>query len=201
MNTLSEALCLYGISAGTGYQRDPSGFEPSVFFNDRERKLVISALTEAEERTSRYYCIPPRHWQRLQYDLITGKDLGWEPLPETALARVQRVAQINARRRVPADFFRIQLNDPSILSAAKRENLVPDIYPFLVYIITHEMVHLVRLGTILDGAESPPSPAEVEEDRVERISRQILSRSGCEYFKPVFEKFRLPAIASFGSSS
>lgn len=170
-----------------------------LFFSDSERRLVISALTEAEERTSGYYCIPPRHWQRLQYDLITGKDLGWDPLPETALARVQRVAQINARRRVPADFFRIQLNDPTILSAAKRENLEPNIYPFLVYIITHEMVHLVRLSAILDGADNGPSSAEVEEERVERISRQILSRSGCEHFKPVFERFRLPAFANFES--
>lgn len=172
-----------------------------LFFSDSERRLVISALTEAEERTSGYYCIPPRHWQRLQYDLITGKDLGWEPLPETALAKVQRIAQISARRRVPADFFRIQLNDPSILSAAKRENLQPDIYPFLAHIITHEMVHLVRLCAILDSADNPPSAAEVEEERVERISRQILSRSGCDHFKPVFERFRLPVPANLESSS
>ena len=167
-----------------------------LFFSDSERRLVISAQGEAEERTSGYYCIPPRHWQRLQYDLITGKDLGWEPLPDTALAKVQRVAQINVRRPVPADFFRIQLNDPTILSAAKREKLEPDIYPFLVYIITHEMVHLVRLSSILDRDDHPPSGADVEEERVERISRQILSRTGCEHFKPVFERFRLPALAS-----
>ena len=171
-----------------------------LFFSDSERRLVISALGEAEERTSGYYCIPPRHWQRLQYDLITGKDLGWEPLPHTALAKVQRVAQINARRRVPADYFRIQLNDPSILSAAKREKLEPDIYPFLVYIITHEMVHLVRLSSILDGDDNSPSGAEVEEERVDRISRQILSRTGCEHFRPVFEKFRLPFFANLESN-
>lgn len=179
-------------------QHDVSPPDPCVFFTENQRKLVISALMEAEERTSGYYCIPPRHWQQLRYDLITGKDLGWEPLPETALARVQRIEQINARRRVPLEFFRIQLNDPSILNAAKRENLEPNIYPFLVYILTHEMVHLVRLSTILDGAEDSPSSAELEEDRVERVSRQILSRTGSEYFKPVLERFRLPAIADFG---
>ena len=186
--------------AGAGYhQCDVSASDRCVFFTDSQRKLVVSALAEAEERTSGYYCIPPRHWQRLRYDLITGADLGWEPLPEMALARVQQVGQINAGKRAPLDFFRIQLNDPSILNAARREKLELNIYPFLVYIITHEMVHLVRLATILDSAQNPPCSAEVEEERVERISRQILSRIGGEYFKPVFERFRLPAFADCGS--
>jgi hypothetical protein len=36
------------------------------------------------------------------------------------------------------DFYRIQLNDPTILTAAERENLASNLYPFFVYILTQE---------------------------------------------------------------
>jgi hypothetical protein len=162
----------------------------SVCFDENQRKLVIHALSEAEDRTSGYYCIPPRHWQHLRYDLITRSDLAWTPLPELALAKVQRIEQVNVMQRRQLEFFRIQLNDPRILGAAKRDRLEPILYPFLVYILTHEMVHLVRLSTILDETEEQPFSAELEEERVERISRQILSQAGSDFFKPVFDRFR-----------
>jgi hypothetical protein len=161
-------------------------------FSQTHRKILARAIDEAEIRTAGYYCIPPRGWQCLRYDLITRSDYEWEPIPESALARIQQLQQVSARRRECADFFRIQLNDVSILSAARRENLESDLYPFFVYILTHEMVHMVRLGTILNDKELLRSEVESEENRVDRISRQILSASGC--YSPVLEKFREPCL-------
>jgi hypothetical protein len=167
----------------------------TAVFSRVHREMLVKAIDEAETHTAGYYCIPPRGWQRLSYDLITRMDREWEPIPESALARIQQLQRINARRREHADFFRIQLNDPSILNAARRENLEPDLYPFFVYILTHEMVHMVRLGTILDGAElRQHGGRESEEDRVDRISRQILLKARSGSFSPVFEKFRRPCL-------
>ena len=88
----------------------------------------------------------------------------------------------------PFDFYRIELNDRSILAAAKRENLLRDLHPFLVYILTHEMVHMVRLSSILDSrAETLPHTDESEEERVQGISRRILA--GSSNFHPVLERF------------
>ena len=33
--------------------------------------------------------------------------------------------------------------------------MLRDLYPFLVYILTHEMVHMVRLSSILDTDPKP----------------------------------------------
>jgi hypothetical protein len=156
--------------------------------------LVFDALHEAEEHASRYYCIPPRQWQRLPYDLITRRDCEWLPVPETVLARLQRLERIS-RRRPALDFYRIQLNDPSILNAARRNGLESEIYPFLVYILTHEMVHLVRLGTIIESEKDLLPCFEAEETRVDRISRQILTGTPSERFRPVLEKFSLPCFS------
>ena len=148
-------------------------------------------MNEAEERTIRYYCIPPHRWQQLRYDLVTRRDCEWEPLPDAALAQVQRVHHVRPSGKVACDFYRIQLNDPSILIAARRENLEPDLFPFLVYILTHEMVHLVRLSTILpDDREIQLSPAE-EESRVHNVAYRILSSAPDRQMGPILSKFCL----------
>jgi hypothetical protein len=167
-----------------------------VQFSTKQRDLAIRALDEAEERTSRYYCIPPYQWQDLPYDLLTRQDAEWEPLPAAVLAQVQRLEKLNPRRAASFDFYRIQLNDPSILTAATRENLAADLYQFLVYILTHELVHLVRLGKIIGHDRDLPGCVETEESRVHHISRQILSGVGYDAFHPILDKFCLPGPAA-----
>jgi len=154
-------------------------------FSAPQRSLIFRALDEAEERTTGYYCIPPFRWEQLRFDLLTQTDHGWEPLPESMLARVRCLQRIHANR--PFDFYRIELNDRSILTAAFRESLTKDLYPFFVYILTHEMVHLVRLSSILDNWDTALTPLdESEEHRVQGISRRILTGSN---FKPVLDRF------------
>jgi hypothetical protein len=157
-------------------------------FSTPQRSLIFRALDEAEQRTTRYYCIPPFRWQRLRYDLLTRADSEWEPLPGPVFARTRCLESVNRRRAW--DFYRIELNDGSILAAAEREYLLsdPDLYPFIVYILTHEMVHLVRLSTILDSAINIEFPfVESEEHRVQSISRCILK--GSSNFLPVLNRF------------
>ncbi len=154
-------------------------------FSTPQRSLIFQAMDEAEERTSGYYCIPPFRWEQLHFDLLTQADHGWEPLPEPTLARVRCLQRVNRNRAF--DFYRIELNDRSILEAAHREELTTNLYPFFVYILTHEMVHMVRLSSILDEPETRAFCNETEEKRVQRISRGILE--GSLHFKPVLDKF------------
>ena len=161
-------------------------------FSAPQRTLVFEALNEAEERTTGYYCIPPFRWEQLHYDLLTREDHGWEPLPDPMLARVRHLRRTGIRS--PFDFYRIELNDHGILTAAERENLLhcSGLYPFLVYILTHEMVHLVRLSTILSERTGAMIPCnETEEHRVQDISRRILARYSD--LLPKLEKFCSPS--------
>ena len=155
-------------------------------FSPPQRSLLLQALDEAEERTTGYYCIPPFRWEKLRYDLLTRADHGWEPLPDPMLARVRCLQRIDKNR--PFDFYRIELDDKSILEAADRESLTNRLYPFFVYILTHEMVHMVRLSSILEkGPDTPNSCDESEESRVRKISRRILT--GSSDFQPVLDRF------------
>jgi hypothetical protein len=157
-------------------------------FTNPQRSLVYEALNEAEERIAGYYCIPPFRWENLHYDLLTREDHGWEPLPDLMLARVRHLQRSNPNK--PFNFYRIELNDDSILTAAEREDLLNDkhLYPFFVYIITHEMVHMVRLSSILEQGPDTVAPEdEFEEERVQGISRRILECSSS--YLPVLNRF------------
>ncbi len=142
-------------------------------------------MGEAENRTLRYYCIPPHRWERLQYDLLTRQDGEWEPLPDSALARVQRLYHVRPAKS-QFDFFRIQLNDPGILNVVHRENLHADLYPLLLYILTHEMVHMVRLSTILP---EEPESREAEENRVQGVAFRILANTPYHRLRPILARF------------
>jgi hypothetical protein len=163
-----------------------------VQFSREQRSLVHRAADEAEHHTSSYYCFPPHRWQMLQYDLLTRQDHEWEPLPESILARVQQIEAVRRRRH---RFYRIQLNDAGILQAVERENLSAEMYPFLVYIITHELVHLVRLSSIVDDPRRLEAAPEYEEARVQQIARQVLSGHGRRTFDNVLERFCVPQVA------
>jgi hypothetical protein len=155
-------------------------------FSAPQRSLVFLAMEEAEERTAGYYCIPPFRWEKLRYDLLTSRDCEWEPLPRSMLARVRCLERVDSRRTF--DFYRIELNDGTILEAAEREKLAKNLYPFFVYILTHEMVHMVRLSSILkNGPYTLEFSDESEEYRVQDISRRILT--GSSAFHTVLEKF------------
>lgn len=148
--------------------------------------MVFQALDEAEKRTTGYYCIPPFRWEKFRYDLLTQVDHEWEPLPDSMLARTRLFQRVDCRR--PFDFYRIELNDKGILAAAERENLIENLYLLFVYVLTHEMVHLVRLSTIVDTWTKTLAPFdELEESRVQSISRQILTPSGA--YHPVLDRF------------
>jgi hypothetical protein len=160
-----------------------------VQFSRRQRNLAIQAMDEAEEHTTRYYCIPRFRWDNLRYDLLTRRDREWEPLPDSALARIQRYDHVRPARNRTHDFYRIQLNDPSILLAARRENLERHLYPFLVYILTHEMVHLVRLSSILADEPATRQSQEAEEARVRGVAHCILNGSSDSRLRPVLSAF------------
>lgn len=160
--------------------------------------MAFRALDEAEERTAGYYCIPPFRWEQFHYDLLTQVDHEWEPLPDPILARTRLFQRIDCRR--PFDFYRIELNDRSILAAAERENLIENLYPLFVYVLTHEMVHLVRLSSIVDNWTKTLAPFdESEESRVQSISRRILAPSGA--YHPVLDRFCGTSTPSLKPSS
>ncbi|MGA2263981.1 MAG: hypothetical protein ABSH28_21430, partial [Acidobacteriota bacterium] len=73
------------------------------------------------------------------------------------------------------------------------------LYLFLVYILTHEMVHLVRLSTILPNDREIRLFPEAEESRVQKVAYRILSNAPDRRLGPILSRF-CPADALVGPS-
>ena len=62
--------------------------------------------------------------------------------------------------------------------------------PLLLYVLTHELIHVVRFGTLLQRIDLPVDQRVREEARVDRTTHRILRRLGDPGMRPVLDNFR-----------
>jgi len=166
-------------------------------FDASQRRQVRRAAARAESLTAGFYCIPGREWPRFPYDIST---LAYGPGPEAPVfADVVRMVPDGAgdavapaldaakERRAKREHYRIRLRDDEILSAVDdRTDL--RLFPLLLYVLTHELIHVVRFesGTALAPYDAPdPEARSVEESRVHAITRQVLRPAGTPWLRRV----------------
>jgi len=84
------------------------------------------------------------------------------------------------------DFYKICLQDHAILAAL---NGMPELSlsPFSLYIITHELIHIVRFCKFLQNFDASPEERLIEEGRVHASTHDILSALPITGMQPVFE--------------
>ena len=72
------------------------------------------------------------------------------------------------------DFYRVCLQDHNILKTLKNGHDLR-LFPLLLYIVTHELVHIVRFSQFLALFETPEEHKHEEERRVHRLTQNILA--------------------------
>ena len=115
-------------------------------FSFSDQKYINEAVTISEELVSNYYKMSSSEWLRGKYEIKTAKDLSRHESVSGPLAQVVKYEGKRKNTSLSSytyNFYTICLQDNTILKAVKEdENLF--LYPFLVYILTHELVHIVR---------------------------------------------------------
>jgi hypothetical protein len=164
-------------------------------FDTGELDLVRRTAVDAHRLTSSFYGVTPREWQALPYDIVTAADEG-EPaldrLPDDVLASVVRV---DLPRR-PGDghqLYRILVHDPRLRQAAGRG---PGLEPLLRYVLTHELVHVVRFGLLRARFEVADHERDAEEARVHALTARVLEpamESGLERVVAAYRPLRAGA--------
>jgi hypothetical protein len=132
-------------------------------------------------------------WLRNRYDIRAARDLTEE---ETVQGPFAQVVGYEARKKDTAltssvfTFYRICIQDPAILrTLASRADL--RLFPFLVYIVVHELVHVVRFGKFITMYESASEPDTVmdEEKRVHDLTHRILGEVAVPGMDRVLEHY------------
>lgn len=138
--------------------------------------VINQAVTMAEELVSNYYKMSDSQWLRPKYDVKTRVDLSATEIVDGPFAQIIRYEGQRKGSTLGSeayDFYKICLQDPAILKALDDS---PDLklLPFTLYIITHELVHIVRFSKFLQNFLATPDEKLVEEHRVHEITHQIL---------------------------
>src|SRR5659263_198607 len=128
------------------------------YFRQYHKELLKEATVIAEEVTSDFFKLSPCHWRRARYDILTLEALRAEEICSHALALVAKYDGCHKDRLLRSatfDFYRVCLQDHNILKTLQHVDDL-SLFPLLLYIVTHELVHLslihisepTRLGMI-----------------------------------------------------
>jgi len=143
----------------------------------KEKALTISeALDIAEDITGDYYKFSVDQWKRHRYDVRTGFPSRHRLVSPKAFALLSKYSSRADRLELPArkrDFYLICLQDRQILRAVRRDKNV-DLLALLVYIFTHELVHIVRFCSFYQRFDAKGPSREKEERIVHSTTFDIL---------------------------
>ena len=166
-------------------------------FGSEQIKIVNNAVAMAEELVSNHYKMSASQWLGPRYDVKTLVELNPAEIIDGPFAQIIRY---RGRRKNTSlgsatyDFYKICLQDHTIQStlAATREI---ELFPFALYIITHELIHIVRFSQFLQNFEASPEERMEEEKRVHLKTHEILKSVQLEGLSSVlafYNDWRVP---------
>ncbi|MCW7752741.1 hypothetical protein OOT00_01925 [Desulfobotulus sp. H1] len=161
-------------------------------------EILDLALPVAEESVAGFYKMSTSRWGRLRYDVRTAVDLLPHEQVGNAYAQVLRYVGMPWQRSTSAAAFtvyRICLQDSPILDRLRKSPFL-ELLPFLVYVLVHELVHVVRFSTHLQLFEALPEKRLQEERRVQEITGMIVGEISVPGLAPVCSFFSGPGGAS-----
>jgi hypothetical protein len=169
-------------------------------FNTRDISIAADALGIAEDKTGDFFKFSFGQWKRHQYEVKTLSDLHQSQIVQGAFALLEkgskRISKF-APGRVAKDFYVICLQDHHILKALDRDREL-GLLPLLVYVFTHELVHIVRFCNFSQRFETKGKEREKEERIVHATTYEILkdlSLNKMEYILQSYEKHRVCDLA------
>ncbi len=145
-------------------------------FADTDKHVLCEAVVIAEEMTSDFYKLSRSQWLKSRYDILTLPELRAEEISPHALAQVARYSCCRPGRVLKSDhydLYRICLQDHNIIDTVESQSQL-ELLPLLIYVVTHELVHVVRFSRFHQLFEVTPAEKAREERRVHQLTETIL---------------------------
>jgi len=164
------------------------------YFTNQELLKVDEAVKISEELINNYFKMSSGQWLKNRYDIKTAKDLS---VHEYIKGPFAQVIKYEGRKKgillgsSSFSFYKVCLQDEAILSAVSKKDGL-SLEPFLLYILTHELVHVVRFLKFKQRYENR-NEADVtldEERRVHFLTHEILKSVPFSRLSQVFEFYK-----------
>lgn len=147
-------------------------------FDDSQIECLSTAVSTAEELVSGYYKMSGTEWGAIKYDFKTLRDLLPSEIVTGPLAQILRYRATPNHSTLELDsydFYKICIQDHCILKIVRGMPQL-NFFAFLLYIASHELVHVVRFFKFFKGFEVPVSQKMTEEIKVHETTIEILSK-------------------------
>ncbi len=158
------------------------------FFLPSQMSLLEKAVNVSEEIISDHFSLTTDYWIRNPYEVKTLRDSGAVDIPEGAYAHLLKYGKVFSEKESGTDnryLYRILVYDSRILEVTGGHEMV--LWPFLVYVMTHELVHITRFSKFECMVTQEDKAAE--EERVHLLTNQILGRVPISKIGDVIEFF------------
>jgi hypothetical protein len=160
-------------------------------FHAQHKELLEEAAIIAEEMTFDFFKLSPAHWRRSRYDILTLEGLSREeisPHAHALVAKYKGVPQNSSLQSDWFDFYRVCLQDHNILKTLES---IPNLsmFPLLLYIVTHELVHVIRFSQFLALFEASEEEKAREETLVHHLTQKILQSLNYLDLSPVIRYY------------
>lgn len=145
-------------------------------FKDDELIVVNNAVAMAEELVSNYFKMSASQWLRPKFDVKTLADLSDSEIVDGPFAQIIRYEgklKGGVLGSSTYDFYKICIQDHAILKVLKEQRELA-LTPFALYVVTHELVHIVRFSRFLQNFNASNAEKLAEERRVHTITHDIL---------------------------
>jgi len=166
-------------------------------FNTDQIKIVNESVELAEELVSNHYKMSASQWLHRRYDVKTLVDLNPDEVvhgPYAQIIRYKGQRKDTSLESLTYDFYKICLQDHSILAIIKQLSEIK-LFSFTLYIIIHELIHIVRFSKFLQSFYASPEEKLAEEARVHEKTHEILRTirfSGLTDVLKFYNKWRMP---------
>ncbi len=161
-------------------------------FSADQIDIINNSVEMSEDLVSNHYKMSANQWLRSRYDVKTLADLDESEKVDGRFAQVIRYA---GRKKDTAlgssayDFYKICLQDHSIMPVLK-ETPSLNLLPFTMYIVTHELIHIVRFSKFLQNFDASEEEKLAEEARVHEKTHTILDKTGVAGLDDVFRFYK-----------
>ena len=168
----------------------------------RENMLTASdALHIAEDKIGDFFKFSSGQWKNHPFFVRTLADLSEGQIVSDAFALLEKQSSNRdclEHREKARDHYLICLQDHEILKALKRDREVR-LFPLLVYVFTHELVHIVRFCNFFQRFDVGRREREKEERIVHETTYRILRRLSTpdlDYVLDSYEGYRICKMSS-----
>ena len=155
------------------------GVEGKIMFNPAELDQVEMAVLRAEELIFNFFKLSSSQWLKNRYDIKTARNMAPHERVIGPYAQVLKYEGRKADAPLGSSAFSLYhvcLQDPAILTLVSRKSAI-HLAPFLLYILVHELVHVVRFLRFEYRYETG-SEADLsmdEERKVHGLTRKIVA--------------------------